>query len=185
MKARIALHRARAWADEFVARLAPACERIEVAGSIRRREPEVGDVEIVAVARIEQVPTPGDLFSGPSSVTRDHLLEALAAELLAGRLDRGTRSGPRFRQYLIRDLSWAQLDLFIVRPPAQWGPIFTIRTGPAEYSANLMRRAKSRGLTQVDGHIEDAAGRVLATPTEESFFEALGLPWIDPTRRTA
>lgn len=186
MKARIALDRAKAWADAFVARLEPACQRIEVAGSIRRRKPEVGDVEVVVLPRLEELPTPGDLFAGPGSTTRDHLLEALAAEVLAGRLVPGLRAGQRYRQYAIPGLDNATLDLFIVRPPAQWGPIFTIRTGPAEYSAHLMRVAKERYLEQVDGHLYDRrAHRVLHTPTEHSYLEALGVPWVEPWRRGA
>ena len=34
-------------AEKTKAQLAPYCERIEIAGSIRRKKPDVGDIEIV------------------------------------------------------------------------------------------------------------------------------------------
>ncbi len=33
--------------------LAPYCERIEIAGSIRRKKPEVKDIELVAIPKLE------------------------------------------------------------------------------------------------------------------------------------
>jgi DNA polymerase/3'-5' exonuclease PolX len=44
-------------AERTRAALAPYCDRIEIAGSIRRRNPSVKDIELVAIPR--QVPTGG------------------------------------------------------------------------------------------------------------------------------
>lgn len=38
-------------AQSIVAALAPSCQRIEIAGSLRRRKQEVGDIEILYVAK--------------------------------------------------------------------------------------------------------------------------------------
>ena len=38
-------------AEALVELLAPACERIEIAGSIRRKKPNPNDVEVVAAPR--------------------------------------------------------------------------------------------------------------------------------------
>ncbi len=38
-------------AEKVKAQLAPHCERIEIAGSIRRKKPDVGDIEIVAIPK--------------------------------------------------------------------------------------------------------------------------------------
>lgn len=189
MKTRIPLARAAEWADDFAAHIARVCERVIVAGSIRRRKPEVGDVEIVCAPRIERIPTPGDLFTGPGVVERDLLLEELDRLVADGALVVGSRQGPRFRQYRIPPLDSAQLDLFIVRPPAQWGAILAIRTGPADYSQWLMQQARRAGLVQVQGHleldgvVEPGAERTIATPDEESFFDALGVRWVPPELR--
>lgn len=52
------LAQARAVADLLVSYLAPACERIEIAGSIRREVPEVKDIELVAIPRWEEIVAP-------------------------------------------------------------------------------------------------------------------------------
>lgn len=49
-------------AEELVAALRPACERLEIAGSLRRGKAEVGDVEILFVPRVEERPDPEDLL---------------------------------------------------------------------------------------------------------------------------
>ena len=49
MKTRIPLNEAHAIAAEIITVLAPHCRRIEIAGSIRRQRPEVGDIEIVGI----------------------------------------------------------------------------------------------------------------------------------------
>lgn len=48
---RVPLVEARALADDLVGLLEPFAERIEVAGSVRRERPDVGDLELVAIPR--------------------------------------------------------------------------------------------------------------------------------------
>lgn len=184
MKTPLPLARACAWADAFSARIESACTQVLVCGSIRRQKPTVGDIEVVCAPIIEDRCAARDLFGGDIYRPHDLLLERLEQAVSAGAIVPGVRLGPRFRQYGIPKLD-AQLDIFIVRPPAEWGAIVAIRTGPAEYSAYLMRRAVEVGLEQAHGHIKDAWGRAVPTPTEESYFAALKLPWIEPCRRMA
>jgi DNA polymerase/3'-5' exonuclease PolX len=47
-------------ARAVVERLRPACQRIEIAGSLRRHRPMVGDIEICAIPIM-----PTDLFGEP------------------------------------------------------------------------------------------------------------------------
>ena len=49
-------------AESLVEKLRPACERIEIAGSLRREKAMVGDIEIVAVPRLER-----DLLGEPQT----------------------------------------------------------------------------------------------------------------------
>src|SRR5512145_1569634 len=56
-------------AAKVVAQLAPYCERVEVAGSVRRRKDVVGDIELVAIPKVQtqiHVQPQLSLF-GPSS----------------------------------------------------------------------------------------------------------------------
>jgi DNA polymerase/3'-5' exonuclease PolX len=55
------LHTAQPIADRVRDLLAPHCDRIEIAGSIRRQKADVGDIEIVAIPKTV---TDGDLFGG-------------------------------------------------------------------------------------------------------------------------
>ena len=46
MKVKISLVQAAPLAEKIKAALAPGCERIEIVGSVLRRKPEVGDIEL-------------------------------------------------------------------------------------------------------------------------------------------
>jgi DNA polymerase/3'-5' exonuclease PolX len=80
-----------------------------------------------------------------------------------------------------------QLDLFIVRPPAEWGVVFLIRTGSADFSQAMVTRLHHYGLKSVDGAIvHSGAGGTnsyVACPAEEDFFRLARLPFIPPERR--
>ena len=51
IKQRMPLVTARVLAERIVDELRPFCERIEIAGSIRRRRPLCGDVDLVALPK--------------------------------------------------------------------------------------------------------------------------------------
>ena len=68
------LEEARTIAHDVHDRLEPACERIAIAGSIRREAVEVKDVEIVYIPRM--IETPADLFSTvPAPMTEKAITE--------------------------------------------------------------------------------------------------------------
>jgi DNA polymerase/3'-5' exonuclease PolX len=187
-------------AAAIVVLLRPACERIEVAGSIRRRRPEVGDVEIVAEPRLVSC----DFFGSVEHSLLDDLLAGLVQE---GALVQGEKDGPKFKQYRIPLVNLG-LDLFVVTPPATWGVIFAIRTGSADFSRMLVTRARQMGMRVADGALYElrklsqteqaSAGAMdiahfrrymayrlkpVPTPEEEDFFAALGLEWVAPEKR--
>ena len=45
------LEKAKAIAEELKSLLEPACEKMVIAGSIRRQKPEVGDIELLCIPR--------------------------------------------------------------------------------------------------------------------------------------
>jgi DNA polymerase/3'-5' exonuclease PolX len=184
----VPLETARVLADELRALLAPACERIEVAGSIRRSKPTVGDIEPVAVPRVER--RQADLFG--DQVEETNLLTARCAELLAAgvlvpRPDKNGvgRWGPRYKAATYAGLA---VDLFSVLPPAQWGLIYAIRTGPAAFSHQLVTPRRlggwlPDGLHVRDGAILEADGTLVPTPEEEYVFAVLGRAYLAPAAR--
>jgi DNA polymerase/3'-5' exonuclease PolX len=184
---RFPAHLARAVADELVAELRPACSRIEVAGSLRRGLASVKDIEIVAEPTLART-----LFDLPDVHQRrtqlDELLERLLRECrLSQRLfRRGAADLPRWGdryKAAIAEPSGIPIDLFLVRPPASWGAILAIRTGPEELSRRLVTVCRERGLRLVDGRLVDERGDRVDTPTERDFFAACGVAWLEPDER--
>lgn len=183
------LAEAQAAADALVELLRPGCERIEVAGSVRRKAVDCKDLEIVAVPRFRS-----DLFGCPSyDLLTERVYDHASIHDLAYR---DTRTGERTKPYDLAGRKFFPLfllghgdpwpvDLFVVRPPAQWGAIFAIRTGPADYSARLVSAVRlTRGYRCVDGHLESTdTGLTLDTPEEADFIEACGFPYMPPEQR--
>lgn len=171
-----------------------ACERLEVAGSLRREKPEVHDIELVAMTRLEERPG-DDLWS--TDATHD-LLEERIAELLAARflearqvannradgsVDVTTKLGPAFKALVYRGIP---VDLFVVRPPASWGCIYALRTGPGDWNTKLVTDCKAIGRRVAGGQVERWSYRgwvPVPTPEEADFFRELGQPWVEPPER--
>lgn len=156
-------------ASKLVEYLEPECERVAIAGSLRRRRVEVHDIEIcIALKPVK------DLFGYDVNSDID------VSEL--GNLLKG---GQRYKQIELPE--GINLDLFIVQEPAQWGVIYAIRTGPASFSQALVTPRKKGGLLPSFARVENGAVYVgrnrLLMPEEEIFFEFCGLPMIDPERR--
>jgi DNA polymerase (family 10) len=183
---RFPLSRVEPFANGLVKLLAPSCERILVAGSIRRQRPDIGDVEIVAIPRFE------DSAEGMwGDVVRSNVLVRQIAQLTDEGLLEILSGGERYIKARHLGLE-IQVDVFMVVPPASWGLILLIRTGPADYSQWLVTYARRQGMHVIGGRLhnglgipgrEDCACEVIPTPTEESVYEALGLPWVEPADR--
>jgi DNA polymerase/3'-5' exonuclease PolX len=61
-----------------------------------------------------------------------------------------------------------------------------IRTGPAEFSKQLMMIAKRRGYRCEDGELKDVRrklGAPVYTPGERDFFKTIGVAWKEPEAR--
>lgn len=172
--------------------LAVACERIEIAGSVRRGQPEVKDIELVAVPRVVQVQTGlfGDTYDVSDELEqrvaygiRDGWLEVRDVEIHRqdGRVETGRRMGERYKALVYMGVP---VDLFIVRPPADFGVIITIRTGPADFSEAIVTAIQPRLMRVEHGQLL-RMGRPVPCPEERDFFREVGLPWIEPADRSA
>lgn len=161
-------------ADRIIEFLRPHCRRIEVAGSIRREKPLVGDIEIVAIPIRPMTLFGEELFDRPTSL--DRFLDQL------GRITFSKR-GARYQQFTAGRYT---VDLFL--PTADtWGSVFTIRTGSWEFSRWLVTSQAAGGAKPNEVVFQDgrllANGRLLDTPEETDVFAALGLAWIEPRLR--
>jgi DNA polymerase (family 10) len=163
-------------ADRFAAKiraeLAPFCERLEIAGSIRRRRPFVNDIDFVAL------PKPGRAPALEERVMRN-----------AKRIVSGGNQG--IIVVLQNDL---QIDLWIAQPerrdlletvPSNFGSLFMCRTGSKEHNIWLIEHAKKLGLTwnPYHGVFCPQTRLCIASETEEEIFSALQLDFIPPEKR--
>jgi DNA polymerase/3'-5' exonuclease PolX len=158
-------------AERVKSELAPHCERIEIAGSIRRRKPEVGDIEIVCIPRTCEI----GLFLG-SEIEIDpgfcHRVEHWPAI-------KGKPTG-KYTQRQLPD--GIVLDLFMATRD-NWGLIYAIRTGSADYSHHVLASAWVRaGYHSMDGMLVKDNHKI-PVREERDLFALIGLPWADPWER--
>jgi len=155
------LEYARDLAETLVELLRPACQRIEIAGSVRRGKPTPNDVEIVAVPRWRGQVT---LMWGVEPT--ENVLDLRCLELLAtGQLEKRPDSQGRYcwgtgvkRAVFFQGKDYAPVDLFQVIAPVQWGVIYAIRTGPGDVNHRLVTSRALGGACPLDRKV--AGGRV-------------------------
>ena len=182
-------------AEALVEHLRPACVRIEIAGSIRREKAEVKDIELVCIPDLTIVPRRAPLeFGKPIPLLYKTQLDRLIAEMTNVVIE---KNGDRMKKL---DLRYAgiNVDLFIVLPPATWGVLMTIRTGPFDFSRWCVTRRRKGGALPNGYRVQDGAvwKGEHAIPDAEvetrvgfakelEFLEFLGLGWIEPRDREA
>lgn len=166
-------HEALAKAAHVRDALAPWCERITIAGSIRRQKPEVKDIEIVAIP--QQAPV--DLFGNELG----HCEGFRIAVHSLGTVTSGSTVDGKLIKVLLHD--GTKLDLFTTTA-AQWGYILTLRTGSKEHNMKLMARLKANGYDPHDGAIR-WKGEPLPSEDEATVFKRAGLAYVEPQHRAA
>lgn len=189
-------------------------ERWEIAGSIRRKKPEVGDVEHVVIPKFGQpgATTATGLFGsadgadvnlvfdkldaivrGPAAIVVKHVYGAT-----------GHRWGNKYRGVDFRGFNH---EIFVA-DENNWGPALAIRTGPAEFSQKLVTRIRDHGHRNIDGYVwrcERCACATRGKPNkdclacagtglsavekisvgdERAYLELCGVGWIEPEKRS-
>lgn len=156
--------------------MAPACERIEIAGEVRRRVEFVGEIELVAIPKMRPGPR-GDLFSAPSmaSCLDDRVREMVDSGGM--KLIGHWRSwGGRYQRFFA---DRTHVVVSTVFPSESWGAAITLRTGPPEFVDALVGRLYRWGRALVDGCVLER-GQVIQCPEEEDFFRLAGAKLIAP-----
>jgi DNA polymerase (family X) len=160
---RVVLSKAIAVAEEIAGALRahPAADRVEVAGSLRRRVESVKDLDIIATA------------SDPAA------LSAALAEL--PQVESASSSGEAGARVVTH--TGMKVDLRVVEPD-QFGNVLQHFTGSKAHNVALRESAVRRGLHVSEyGILDDATGETLRCATEEEVYATLGLAWIPPELR--
>ncbi len=166
-------------AEELIAgvlehmRKAPGVERLEVAGSLRRRKETVGDIDLLALCDDDGTPVV------------DHFTDYDEAE-------RVEAAGSTKGNIVLR--SGLSIDLRVI-PRRSFGAALQYFTGSKEHSVELRTRAVRDGLRVnewgvfrvPEGADPDELGKEdgerVAGDTEEGVYEALGMAWVPPELR--
>jgi DNA polymerase/3'-5' exonuclease PolX len=188
----IELAKAKRYADRLVEILSPYCEKIDIAGSIRRERYKVGDIEIVALPKKEFIPT--ELFGeGKWKVTKEF---TEAVHRVIDNAIKGNTTGRYMQATLLGGIT---MDLFMPQPHDYYR-ILAIRTGSDDYAHKVIANSwvkggwvgTDQGLRRRYDCSETPAGWkcIRENPevppvwgSEEAFFEWLEIKWIHPTLR--
>lgn len=160
---RLLIHDADALIADLVARLADVrgVHRIEVAGSLRRRRPTIGDLDLLAA-----VDDPGSLIDALDGLSE-------VEKVLSAGTDKSSivlREGP-------------QVDLMVC-PPAAWGTHLLHFTGSKDHNIALRGMALDRGWSLSEkGFKVIESGELLLAADEAEAYERLDLPWVAPELR--
>lgn len=166
--------------------LETACERIVIAGSLRRRKSEVGDIEILYVPINEFRPLPGDMFASHrvnladlaiSAMIRDGILEIRTGP--AG----GTAYGTQNK--LMRHIGTGiPVDLFATSQTS-WHNYLVCRTGPKESNIAISEAANAKGWrwNPYGSGFNGPGGEHHAVTSERDVFDFVGLPYLEPWER--
>ena len=139
----------------------PAADRVEVAGSARRRAETCKDIDLIATA------------SDPKA-----LAVALTEHELAAQSGSAGPAGTRITTY-----NGISVDLRIVEPDA-YGNLLQHFTGSAAHNIDLRERAVKQGLSVSEhGILESESGEVARYATEAEVYERLGLSYVEPELR--
>ncbi|HWA07942.1 MAG TPA: hypothetical protein VG838_00595 [Opitutaceae bacterium] len=182
---RIKLAAAQKIAERIRDELAGYCDRIDIAGSVRRQRPECGDIDLVLLPKEGQ--------------RRD-----IEKRMGHNPNTRVLRSGPEIMALILAN--GVQVDLYFARPavndlagyiPGNYGMRLLAMTGSREHNVMLARLAKQRGyhfapyrgllrggFYQAKGEGEEyVGGEVFAAEEELNIFRELGQGWIAPEAR--
>ena len=147
--------------------LAPHCIRIEIAGSIRRKKPEIGDIEIVAIPKPYST---GIFESGIATVVNKW-------EKVKGELEYGKT---KYTQRILPE--GIKLDLFFAEE-GNWGSILAIRTGSADYSHYILANGWVReGFKSLGGYLMKE-GEKFEVKEEKDLFQMIGINYVEPEKR--
>ena len=154
-----------AWpvATDMVAGLQATCPEVlqaMVAGSLRRMQSTIGDIDLLASSR------------EPAAVMRAFAALPQVAEVM---LSGSTKTSVRLHNGL-------QADLRVLQPQ-HWGAALQYFTGSKAHVVHIREIAQKRGLSLSEYGYKQQDGTEILTPEESEVYQKLGLPWIPPELR--
>jgi len=163
----------------------PVCERIILAGSIRRGKPLVGDIEILLIPQMA-IGDVGELFPQTRNLFEEEFRRRSDSRQLALRRKKdGTTSNGAKVKLCRHTESGIPVDFFITSRD-NWFSSLVCRTGSKENNEEIAKRAKRMGFRwkmSGPGFASEETGQIVAAHSEEDIFHFVGLPALDPEKR--
>lgn len=161
-KTRIPTDAAMRAAKKLIGDIGQYCEKIEIAGSLRRKRPWVHDIDIVLI------PTKARYWE-----LLNHLMKLGGGAMAA--------SGNKILRF---DYGRFPVDIYVADEES-WATLLLIRTGSVAHNKMMCSLARRFGwVLRADGSgLVDGAGERIAGDTEESIFKALRLKYKEPWER--
>jgi DNA polymerase/3'-5' exonuclease PolX len=169
-------------AHQLVGLLGPFCDRIAIAGSVRRTAPLVGDIEILAVPTAWPVGQ-SNLFA--LSPLDEHITNLRAHGILALRPNKkGVFTNGPLNKLLSHTPTGIPVDLFVTGAE-NWGMSLMVRTGPKDWNIRVMSELRRCGMQgHAYGGITGTNGELIDCPDEETVFRILQWPYLPPSLRS-
>jgi len=160
----LSLKEAEKTAEQVKTAVAPHCDKLEIAGSIRRQKAKVHDIDFVVIAK------------------SDKEWQKVSEELKRLKAKPNCQGNSVIKALLPCEKGLFKVDFYRAQP-STFGIHLLIRTGSADHNMWLAGYAISKGmrLKYSEGLIKE--GNAIAGETEQGVFEALGLPYSSPPQR--
>lgn len=169
---------------ELMAALKPFCERIEIAGSLRRCKTTVGDIELLFIPRKED--RQADMFTTePVDLAAEFISGLLArGEIIKRPSETGVVTWGKLNKLAEHVASGIPVDFFATTEENWWVSL-VIRTGSKETNLKLTTGAQKQsatlnaygcGVTWSDGVVTPAT-------SEEHVFQLCGVKYAEPNAR--
>lgn len=158
IKKTITLAQAEAIVDRLYPHFLAIADPVLVAGSIRRRRPQIGDIEFVVLPKDEE-----------------RFFERLA--------DMGFEGGDRIQKKIEKGVP---IEIYIAHKPEELGALLFMYTGDWQHNIAMRSIAKRKGWKLDQYGITDAktSDVLLQSPDERDFYDFLGVEWHDPEDRS-
>jgi DNA polymerase (family 10) len=150
-------------AEDLISKLSgmPEVEKIEAAGSLRRRKEIIGDIDLIIASTY-----PEDVVEGFLKIPRIAEVTAKGSTKVSVRMDMGI-----------------QVDLRIVEPRSFY-PALQYFTGSKEHNTKLRSISQETGFKLNEyGIFESEFDRAIFPESEEELYKQFGMPYIIPELR--
>ena len=174
-------------ADKVLSQLEPYCEKLCIAGSVRRKKAFVGDIEILAIPKFETLVPYGELFGNIENLLELKVQEFIEAGIFKLRVkSNGTTTNGHAVKLLVDTKSNIPVDIFITTKE-NWYSALVCRTGGKLNNEEIAGRAKKTGYRwKMSGcGFEHAITKQMTRmDSEEAIFNFVGLPYLPPEERS-